>query len=259
MAGWAIALLVGGVVVVVGIVARLVLWPWWLRRKRSRDVDKGLPGAGDGPDVELALARAAYERGDYIRVCELLSSKWETRSLSAQLLFADASKELGTVKGDEASVAVFEKLADNLRNDPGTGVEKVESLSSQEKAILGSVLDERPELAAQMHELATQIGVPSPAEPAADYPPSQAMSWAKLRRHIIEEKKKAEGRKRWRRAIEVVLGLLSARRPPRSPASPSSRAPAVPAATAPAAGASRGSNGSLLCSRCCRQLCQRCW
>ena len=100
---------------------RIGLTPWRLKRKRSRHLDKGLPGAGGGPDVELALARAAYERDDYLRACELLSGNWKTRSLSAQLLFADACKELGTVKGDEASVAVFEKLADNLRNDPGPG------------------------------------------------------------------------------------------------------------------------------------------
>lgn len=208
MAAWAIVLV--GVVVVAGIVAALVLTPRLLKWARSRDLDKRLPGAGGGPDVELALARAAYERDDYRRVCEWLSSNWPTRSLSAQLLFADACKELGTVKGDEASVAVFEKLADNLRNDKGTSVEKVESLSSQEKAILGSVLDERPELAAQKPELAALIGVPSPTKPAAVYPPGQAMPWAKLRRQVIEQKKKAERRKFWWRVAEVALGLVSA-------------------------------------------------
>ena len=166
-----------------------------------------MPGRGSQPafgaDVDLALARAAYGRGDYLRVCQLLSSGWETRSLSAQLLFADACKELGTVRGDEASVVVFEKLADDLRRDPRTRVLIIENLSSQERAILDSVLDERPELAAQ-------INGASPAKPTIDYSPGQAMSWAKLRRHVIEVKKKAERTKRWWRAAEVFLGLLSA-------------------------------------------------
>ena len=112
LSAWAITAIVIGVVVVVAIVAALILRPSCLRLPRSRDVEDALPGRGSQPafggDVDLALARAAYGRGDYLRVSQLLSSGWETRSLSAQLLFADACKELGTVRGDEASVVVFE-------------------------------------------------------------------------------------------------------------------------------------------------------
>lgn len=232
------------VVVVAAIALSILLWelvnrysPWSTRRFRMWRL-RLKPATGAPAD--LALARAAYDRGDYLRVCEILDADWVNSPLSAQLLLADACTELGTVKGDEGSAAIFAHLSsflqaewvprrDALRQakdaketsetpvDPslwGWG-EDVDDLTWRERAILDRLLQEQPdlfELSAELAPPTSDSGPPLPARPTmvADLLSDMRFSWEKLCRRVSDDKKKAENRTKLWRFCEIASGGLSA-------------------------------------------------
>lgn len=206
--------------------------------KRGRIRRLGLPGPAGGT-ANLALARAAYDRGNYLRVCELLAKDWDSSPISAQMLFADACTELGTADGDEASVAVFEKLSQHLKDewtqrrdalrqavqaqDDQQPVDEslwgwgqdVEDLTWRERAILHGFLQQRPDLLQLRSDLAPPTDESKSSDSAAPKTVIDRFSdtwflWEKLSRRVSDDKTEAEkNRKLWQR-IEVVLSLISA-------------------------------------------------
>jgi hypothetical protein len=210
-----------------------------LRIRRFRIWRLGLAPAAGAP-ANLALARAAYDRGDYLRVCEILDTDWVNQPMAAQLLLADACSELGTVKGDEGSAAVFEYLSGRLQAEwiprrdalrqakqdsetSGTPVDPsllgwgkdVDDLPWRERAILDRFLQEHPDLLQLSAELAPPTGgsgSPLPAQPTtvADLLTDTRFSWEKLCRRVSDDKKKAEKKTKLWRFCEIAAGGLSA-------------------------------------------------
>lgn len=204
--------------------------PWYRRRKKGelqaanemKQLNDLLPKAGSGTETAVPLARIAYARGDYRRVCVLLSEKWQSRSLPGQLLFAGACKALATDAGDEASVAIFDCIADKLEAKlqaeeqsqlptedgaesatpaPSAVKGEIERLPSPENSIIANVLQQRAGLAGR-------LGITLPLKTAVD--PSQPVDWVKLRDQIEAKKEAAARRGRQWRAAQYTLAVLSA-------------------------------------------------
>lgn len=169
MSGWAIfGIVIGAIALLAALVSGAWrLSPWGSRRAKLRKLKP--PQANN---ASLALARAAYERDDFIRVCQLLEPEWDTRPIPEQLLYAGACKRLKTVKGDEGSVTVFETIAEELTKGDGSSTVSpaavVKILLPQERAILGDLLLQRPDVLEKLPDLVPSTST-SKSEPPTGF------------------------------------------------------------------------------------------
>lgn len=185
-----------GILAIALIVALLLFF----RRKRFRvwrQVGRVLaPSAASKADstVRLPAARAAYERGDYRRVCALLTDKsgapLKADSLSDQLLLAGACDQLG---GEQSSVEAFQAAVKILPDDAEERKIKIASLVPSERLIF-------EDLAQRFPDLATGGPVAS----------AQANSLANYRQRVIREAREADKRRGRNNMINVALGAVAA-------------------------------------------------
>jgi hypothetical protein len=146
------------------------------------------------PNVRLPAARAAYERGDYRRVCALLTDKSgapvDADSLSDQLLLAGACDQLG---GEQSSVEAFQAAVKILPSDAEERRKKVASLVPSEQLIF-------EDLAQRFPNLATRVPVAI----------AQTNSLANYRQRVIRQAREADKRRGRNNKINVALGAVAA-------------------------------------------------
>lgn len=166
---------------------------------------------GVSGETTLPLARAAYDRRDFFRVCELLKPNWETRSLPEQLLLADAYTRLATPRGDEANVAVFEQISSGLldaQNKRPSFVRNavLQNLSSQERLILGRFLRRSPDILKTRNDL----GISNSASAVeTGYFTDEWFTWQELRGEVSKQLESATARRRVWRFRDGLLSLAS--------------------------------------------------
>ena len=209
----------------VGILAVLIVGLLWLlvrgrqyqEWRRKRKLFARSANSIDNDTVRLASARAAYERGDPRRVCQLLTNDTNgtphnPKSLPDQLLLVAAWDQLGR---DERTVTAFQAAADLLKNDADlkneaesekalTGKRKmIADLSPTERLILTDFRQRFPNLAAG-------IEVDANTDTDEEQSDIQPTSLAKLRQLVTQEKRKAETTEGNYWKTNLVLGGLSA-------------------------------------------------
>jgi hypothetical protein len=186
------AVFIGVGAVVAILVVALIIGLVWFFRPSKRRVQKLLgPSAG---------ARSAYERGDYWRVCALVTNRkgpQDAKSLSDQLLLAAACDQLG---GVESSEKAFKAAVDLLPDDTNEANKKtITSLSSWEQLIFTDLAQRFP---ASVAEVALDADT--------DIPPKQTNFLARLRQRVNQQRLEAKKHGRWYTGINVVLGALAA-------------------------------------------------
>jgi hypothetical protein len=184
-------------VLAVALIVALVLFVRRNRFRVRRQVGRVLaPSATSKVDsnVRLPAARAAYERGDYRRVCVLLTDKsgapLEAGSLSGQLLLAGACDHLG---GEQSSVEAFQAAVKILPDDAEGRKREIASLVPSEQLIF-------EDLAQRFPNLATGGLVAS----------AQTNSLANYRQRVIREGQEADKRRGRDNTINVALGAVAA-------------------------------------------------
>ncbi len=193
----------GAGILAVALIAALVLF---VRRgqfrqwRQIRNVLAASATSSGDSTARLSVARAAYERGDYRRVCALLTKRtgdlYDHDSLPDQLLLAAACDQLG---GDERTVAAFRASVAILADDR----KRIASLLPLEQLIFADLAQRFPDLAEGV------VAIVSPGS-VAEQLGSQTNSLAKLRQRVIGQRREADQRRRRYFMLNIVLGGIAA-------------------------------------------------
>jgi hypothetical protein len=184
-------------ILAVALIVALVLFVRRNRFQAWRQVGKVLAPPATSkidPEGRRAAARAAYERGDYRRVCALLTDKsgalHEAGSFHDQLLLAGACDQLG---GEQSSVEAFLAAEKLLPGDAEEKKQKIASLVPSERLIFEDLAQRFPNHATR--------------GPVAR---AQTSSLANYRQRVIWQGREADKRRGRNNTINVALGALAA-------------------------------------------------
>ncbi len=174
------------------------------RRRIKKVLSAESRGGNDEPPVRLAAARSAYERGDYERVCTIVTDKqgamYRDASLAESLLLAAACDQLD---GFEASAAAFQAAVAKLPEDQASRDSAIEALPLWDQRMIAK-------LARRLPDLATGIVIPADLEEQAQESDRAASTLAELRYKVDQERVEAETKSTRYQWINVGLGGMSA-------------------------------------------------